>query len=233
MSESATAPAAIAVVGVDLAGPSNVADTALASFSSAGEAQHESGLRLTGWRTHATDATLLRVVEELLGAAGATATVVVGLDAPLSYNPGGGDRAPDEALRQRLCAAGLPSGCVMPPTMTRMAYLTLRGVVVARLLGQALGDRVRIVEVHPTGAMALRGAPVAALVEMKRSLAARREIADWLRGAGVHGLEAVLDPSHHLLAACAAALAAADWAAGRPAWLAPASPPHHPFDFAC
>ncbi|HEV8631047.1 MAG TPA: DUF429 domain-containing protein [Thermoanaerobaculia bacterium] len=217
-----------AVVGVDLAGPSNVAETAVAWFTPV-----EDGLRLRGWRTHATDATLLRVVEELVAETPPTSSVVIGLDAPLSYNPGGGDRTPDEALRERLQALGLPPGAVMSPTMTRMAYLTLRGVVVARLLAQVLGDRVQLVEVHPGGAMALRGAPLPALHELKRSIVARGEVAAWLQSAGLAGLDELIDPGHHLLAACAAALAAAGWAAGSPAWLAPASPPHHPYDFAC
>src|SRR5688572_13918280 len=104
------------VVGVDLAGPSNVAETARVWLLPAG-----GRLVLAGSRTHATHAALLRTVEDL--AAGGP--VIVGLDAPLSYNPGGGDRPPDQALRERLVALGLPSGTVMSPTMTRMAYLTL------------------------------------------------------------------------------------------------------------
>lgn len=213
----------VPVVGVDLAGPSNVADTALAWFHPAGDR-----LALGGWRTHATDASILRTVEELAEEAGA---VVVGLDAPLSYNPGGGDRGPDQALRARLVALGLPHGSVMSPTMTRMAYLTLRGVVVARLLEQALPGRVRVVEAHPGAAMALRGAPVAALHGARRSSQARATLLAWLSGAGLDGIGGLIDPSDHLVAACACALAAAGWAAGRPAWQAPATPPHHPYDF--
>jgi predicted nuclease with RNAse H fold len=222
MADGAT-PAA-AVVGIDLAGPSNVADTAMVWF------QPGTGrLVFAGSRTHATDATILRTVEEL---AGATGDIVVGLDAPLSYNPGGGDRTPDQALRARLVGLGLPAGTVMSPTMTRMAYLTLRGVVVARTLERALPGRVRIVETHPLAAMALRGAPVASLQAAKRSSQARAALVAWLATAGLGGLSALIDPSDHLIAACACALAAAGWAAGAPAWIAPAMPPQHPYDFA-
>ena len=211
------------VVGVDLAGPSNVAATAMVWFQPAG-----GRLALAGSRIHATDATILRTVAELADGG----PIVVGLDAPLSYNPGGGDRPPDQALRERLVALGLPSGTVMSPTMTRMASLTLRGVVVARLLEQALPGRVRLVETHPVAAMAMRGAPVAALHVARRSSEARAGVAAWLRGAGLDGLGVLIDPSDHLIAACGCALAAASWAAGTPAWMAPATPPHHPYDFA-
>ena len=210
------------VVGIDLAGPSNVAETAMVWFQPAG-----GRLALAGSRTHATDTTILRTVEELAAAG----RVVVGLDAPLSYNPGGGDRPPDQALRERLVALGLPSGMVMSPTMSRMAYLTLRGVVVARMLELALPGRVRLVETHPIAAMALRGAPVAALHAAKRSSEARAALVAWLAGAGLDGLGALIDPSAHLLAACGCAVAAAGWSARAPAWAAPATPPHHPYDF--
>jgi uncharacterized protein len=211
------------VVGVDLAGPSNVAETAMAWFLPAA-----GRLTLVGSRSHATDAAILRTIEELA----ADGPVVVGLDAPLSYNPGGGDRPPDQALRARLVALGLPSGTVMSPTMTRMAYLTLRGVVVARMLEHALPGRVRVVETHPVGAMALRGAPVAALHAARRSSQARAAVVAWLAEAGLDGLAPLIDPSHHLLAACGCALAAAAWDAGAPAWMAAGTPPHHPYDFA-
>jgi predicted nuclease with RNAse H fold len=120
----------------------------------------------------------------------------------------------------------------MSPTMTRMALLTLRGVVVARLLEGALPGRVRVVETHPVAAMALRGGPIEALHALKRSSQARVDLAAWLGGAGLDGIGSLIDPSVHLLAACGCALGAAGWAAGAPVWMAPATPPHHPYDFA-
>ncbi|MBS3799747.1 MAG: DUF429 domain-containing protein, partial [Thioalkalivibrio sp.] len=59
------------VTGVDLAGPGNARNTALASFSRVGER-----LRLEILRVNLDDT---RILEELSGAG------VVGLDAPLSY----------------------------------------------------------------------------------------------------------------------------------------------------
>jgi len=117
---------AIHVLGLDLAGPTNHDDTAaVLSRVTAG------GWEQAVTRTGLDDDALTAWLRELVPAA---ADLVVGLDAPLSYNPGGGDRPADRALRRLLTEHGLASGTVMAPTMTRMAYLTLRGVVVARTL---------------------------------------------------------------------------------------------------
>lgn len=164
--------------------------------------------------------------------AAAQADAVIGIDAPLSYNPGGGDRPADSELRALVVSRGLRSGSVMTPTATRMVYLTLRGLAVARALG-SIGAEVRIVEVHPTAALVLRGAKPADVRELKRSGAARQRLLSWLDGQGLRGAAALDPSSDHLVAACAAALAAWGWSRGRSAWVSRASPPAHPFDFAC
>lgn len=210
------------VVGIDLAGPANAKGTALVVLSVA-----DGVARCVHQVVGADDARLVAVVADL------PPPVVVALDAPLSYQPGGGDRDADKALRVRLVAAGLPSGSVMTPTMTRMAYLTLRGVVVARLM-QGLPHPPRVVEVHPGGAMVLRGAPLEALRTMKRDPAARRELRAWLESeAALDGLQPERDLEDHHVAAAAAALAGWGWARGDTRWLYEARPPLHPFDFAC
>lgn len=157
---------------------------------------------------------------------------VVGLDAPLSYSATGGSRESDQALRRRAVGLGLPAGTVMAPSAPRMAYLTLRGVAVSRMLGLERPD-ARVVEVHPTVAMALRAAPVAVLRAMKKDLAARQTLLDWLQLQGLTGVQDLVDASDHSVAACAAALAAWQWSQGKPAWIYPAQPPLHPFDFVC
>ena len=110
------------IIGIDLSGPSNAADTALVSFEC-----RESVLTLTHSVQGASDADIFQIVSEQAK----ESNVTVGLDAPLSYNDGGKDRPSDSELRSRIVAAGLRSGSVMTPTMTRMAYLTLRGISVA------------------------------------------------------------------------------------------------------
>jgi predicted nuclease with RNAse H fold len=212
------------VVGIDLSGPSNVADTAVAHFRVA-----RGGLRLCERVLGADDA----AIAALLRRTDPRADLVVGLDAPLSYNDGGGDRPADRRLRRGAVESGLRAGSVMPPTLTRMAYLTLRGMAVARMATAIVGPRVRVVEVHPGATLALRGAPPAAVRGLKGSAAARRTILAWLEDQGLRAVAGRGDPGDHFVAACAAALAAWKWGAGAAAWIHPADPPQHPFDVAC
>ncbi|WP_026289265.1 DUF429 domain-containing protein [Thioalkalivibrio sp. ALMg11] len=206
------------VAGVDLSGPGSAQHTSVAVFRPRGSA-----LELMELVAGADDARILEQVPE--GA-------VVGLDAPLSYSATGGSRESDQALRRRAVGLGLPAGTVMAPSAPRMAYLTLRGVAVSRMLGLERPD-ARVVEVHPTVAMALRAAPVAVLRAMKKDLAARQTLLDWLQLQGLTGVQDLVDASDHSVAACAAALAAWQWSQGKPAWIYPAQPPLHPFDFVC
>ena len=198
------------VIGIDLSGPCNAADTAVAAFRANGRR-----LVLQERLVGADDAAIAALIRR----AKPDADLVVGLDAPLSYNDGGGDRPADRLLRARAVAAGLPSGTVMPPTLTRMAYLTLRGITVA--------------EVHPGAACVLRGAPVEIVRALKSSAAARQQLLRWLEGEGLEGIGGGTDPGDHFVAACAAALAAWKWSLGNPAWIHPADPPWHPYDMAC
>ncbi len=210
------------IMGVDLSGPSNHADTACAEFESA-----DGRLIYRRHMTYLADSDLLHVVDG--SARGASLTV--GIDAPLSYQDGGGDRQRDRELRRQLQRAGMPSGTVMTPTMTRMAYLTLRGVAVSRLITTAHPDAA-IVEVHPFGALALAGAPVEDLRTVKQDEGARERIAGWLSENGLEGL-----PDHaysdHELAAFGSAFAAWKWQVGASSWMAEAEAPFHPHPFAC
>ena len=204
------------LIGIDLAGPTNAADTAIARLRVEG-----AGLRLIELERGLDDTALLSRVDTW------GETPIVGLDAPLSYRPGGGDREAERALRAAVRGM-LPSGTVMAPTMTRMAYLTLRGISVARLI-LALRPSARIVEVHPAAHLALSGAPAADVRAWKSDAAARQRIVRWLSRHDVTDL-----PSHalvdHDLAALAAARAAWSWSEGRSHVHVPARPPLHPFD---
>ena len=211
------------VVGIDLSGPSNAADTAVTVFES-----HESGLCLKTTTSDVSDAKLLQIIQPITRCS----EVVVGVDAPLSYNDGGGDRPADRLLRQRIQQAGLAAGSVMTPTMTRMAYLTLRGLAVARLLS-SLPNPPSLVEVHPGAAMALRNASIADIRSMKKETSARRRLLRWLEDQGLEGVAAVRVPTDHYVASCAAALAAWRWGQHQSDWIHPADPPLHPYDFSC
>ena len=215
------------IVGVDLSGPANSAATAIVSLRRTGDALRYEPRCSTG---EADDAVIRAVVRKL----SAADEVVVGLDAPLSYNVGGGSRKADKDLRARIVKKGMQPGSVMAPTAPRMAYLTLRGIAVARLLASMDEDRrPKIVEVHPGAAFALGGAPLEDVMSFKTEEKAGRRLLRWLGDRGLSELPPELAESDHSVAACGAALAAWRWACGEPSWLYPAEPPHHPYDFAC
>lgn len=208
------------VVGMDLSGPSNAQDTALVAFR-----DHPKTLVLRAMLVGASDPEIVDFIGKL------GSSVVVGMDAPLSYAPRGGLREADAELQERAVAAGLRPGAVMPPTMTRMAYLTLRGLAVSRLL-ERLPASIRIVEVHPGACMALRGAPVVSVRRLKRQRRDRHTLLHWLRTQGLREIPPEAAHWDHSVAACAAALAAWQWSRGNPVWCHPAEPPHHPYDYA-
>ncbi len=209
------------IIGIDLSGPRNVADTSVAMFEERGDDLfYVQGIEGAGDQQ----------IFELVSGAGNRGGVVVGIDAPLSYNPGGGDRPSDAELRRLVLEKGRVG--VMPPTLIRMVYLTLRGVALTRMLeGLQEQTNIRIVEVHPGAAMLLRGANAKDVATFKRDEAARGRLFTWLEGMGLGGAPA--EGSEHFLAACAAALAAWDWSKGRARWCYTRRPPEHPYDFAC
>jgi predicted nuclease with RNAse H fold len=121
----------------------------------------------------------------------------------------------------------------MTPTMTRMAYLTLRGISLARGLEDAGVPREQILETHPGGALVLRGAPLGAVRGLKGNPEARIILLQWLENQGLQGAGSLADPSDHTVMACAAALAAWQWLLGQTAWQHPAAPPYHPYRYVC
>lgn len=214
------------VVGIDLSGPSNTKETSVVSFRE----QADETLILNGIICDATDEKIYRLVQELAF----DTDVVVGIDAPLSYNPGGGDRPGDKSLRQQLTGLGMKSGSVMTPTMTRMVYLTLRGIAVARLLKSIdTQHAIKIVEVHPGATLALRGANLNQIMDLKKDNNAQIKLLDWLTGVGLQGITLADKIQDHYVAACASALAAWKWHSGKSVWLERAAKPFHPYDFAC
>src|ERR1051325_8918367 len=112
------------IIGIDLSGPRNFADTCLVSFEERDEKIH-----LVEVHEGADDHKILVAITNL----SPKERIVIGIDAPLSYNSTGGDRPSDAALRRFVHEQGGHVG-IMPPTMIRMVYLTLRGMTVTRLL---------------------------------------------------------------------------------------------------
>lgn len=74
-----------------------------------------------------SDAGILSLIRELAS----SYSVIIGIDAPLSYPAGGGFRERDRELREALRQFGMNPRHVIPPLAPRMVYLTLRGVFLA------------------------------------------------------------------------------------------------------
>lgn len=213
------------VIGVDLAGPAGSAATAVVTF-----AAEDHGLRFLRLQCDGSDGALYEHVDRLV----AQGPVIVGLDAPLSYEPGGGERRRDADLRALIVQNGMRPGSVMAPTAPRMVYLTLRGIAVARALTNlAAPHPLQIVEVHPGAALCLHRAPLNTVLTFATDASARLELLSWLATQGLTGIRLPGDCSSHFVAGCAAALAAWKWHTGESQWVARAEPPWHPYDFAC
>jgi predicted nuclease with RNAse H fold len=212
------------IFGIDLSGPSNTKESTLVSFE-----MRNNSLQMTIAIEGVTDLSIYDAIADN----SANVRVIVGIDAPLSYNPGGGDRKSDKDLRKHIIAKGMPSGSVMPPTLNKMAYLTLRGISVCRFLESHPNKKISIVEVHPSGAMALRGAPIKSIRKVKSNTRAKQTLLQWLEKQGLNGIDLSGSVSDHYVAACAAALAAWKWHLGKSVWVFKSEMPFHPYDFAC
>jgi predicted nuclease with RNAse H fold len=213
-------------IGIDLSGPSNHADTAMVW------AKRVDGKRLVldGVLVDASDLAILERIEVL----GRQAECVIGIDAPLSYNDGGGFRLADAELQRRITAIGMKRSSIMPPTLTNMSYLTLRGMGLSRAISLLqCPHALRSFETHPGAVFGLHGAPLPAVLDYKKNVDSRLELLAWLTSQSFDGLTSDLANSSHLVAACGAMYAAWKWANLASQWCYPALPPQHPFDFAC
>ncbi|MCE9645828.1 MAG: DUF429 domain-containing protein [Chloroflexi bacterium] len=212
------------VVGIDLSGSKNSADTCLASFEEQGGNIHLQNI-LEG----ADDGQILEALLSL----GKEGPILIGVDAPLSYNGTGGDRPSDRDLRRALRAKGVRAG-IMPLIMIRMVYLTLRRITITRLLESFKPQyQFDIIEVHPGACMLLHGADAQEVKALKQELPARHQLLRWLEFKGMKGISGHAPLRDHYVAACAAAYGAWQWKLGNSIWKFSASPPHHPYDFAC
>src|SRR5690242_2675596 len=98
------------VVGIDLSGPKNSAETYLVCFQ-----EEKDQLQLQQVLAGADDESILALISGL----GKHDPITIGIDAPLSYNSSGGDRPSDKDLRRAIKEKGGRTG-IMPPTMMRM-----------------------------------------------------------------------------------------------------------------
>ncbi|MCM3116465.1 DUF429 domain-containing protein [Neobacillus sp. MER 74] len=217
------------VIGIDLAGPSNHKDTVLTVFN-----QQNGQLNFLKLIRNIGDLDILKEIE----AQSQLDEVVIGIDAPLSYEDGGGDRQGDKQLRQYIVSIGMRPGSIMPPTLNRMVYLTLRGIKLSREIGNlAARYPISIVEVHPGAVIGSRllERDLEYVLSYKQVLSARTWIRDWFAEQKLTKLPVFIDEESHLIDACAAALGAWHWKdpSLQPKWSFPPNPPLHPFGYCC
>ncbi|MBU8920163.1 DUF429 domain-containing protein [Bacillus sp. FJAT-29953] len=217
------------IIGIDLSGPSNHKDTVLAVFENQAGA-----LRFNKQLSNIGDLEILNEVTHQ----SQNDEVVIGIDAPLSYQDGGGDRPGDKELRQYIVSLGMKSGSIMPPTFNRMVYLTLRGIKLSREIGNLKTENpISMVEVHPGAVIGSRisRSHLDYVLSYKQDLAARRFIRKWLGEQKLTNLPVLIEEESHSIDACAAALGAWHWRDKQfqPKWILPADPPLHPFDYCC
>ena len=217
------------VIGIDLSGPSNHKDTVLAVFEKKGI-----HLQLVKWRSNISDQEILNEIFEQ----SQLDEVVIGIDAPLSYQDGGGDRTSDRELRRFIVSLGMKPGSIMPPTYTKMVYLTLRGIKLSREIESLnVPHPISIVEVHPGAVIGSRLAKkdMEFALIYKQTLSARNFIRTWLTEQRLTQIPIEMEAESHSIDACAAALGAWHWKdpSFKPQWLFPANPPLHPYDYCC
>ncbi len=217
------------VIGIDLSGPSNHKDTVLTVFE-----VEDRQLKFVKYRSSMSDEEILNEVTTQSH----LDEVVIGIDAPLSYEDGGGDRESDRALRKFIVKIGMKSGSIMPPTLNRMVYLTLRGIKLTReIAAQSFPQPISIVEVHPGGVIGSRlsSSEMDYVRTYKQDLEVRKVLLQWLEQQNLIGIPEAVAKQSHSMDACAAALGAWHWKDKRftPKWKFPANPPLHPYEFCC
>ncbi|TDL75777.1 DUF429 domain-containing protein [Rhodococcus qingshengii] len=217
------------VIGIDLSGPSNHKDTVLSLFE-----KQDRELKFLKLMSDVSDFEILEEIQTQ----SKKDEVIIGMDAPLSYEDGGGDRQGDKLLRQFIISLGMKSGSIMPPTLNRMVYLTLRGIKLTREIeNMKTFNPISIVEVHPGAAIGSRlpQEDFPYVLKYKQDLSSRCFIRNWLGEQQLTQLPKSIVEESHIIDACAAALSAWHWRDPlfKPKWLLPANPPLHPYDYCC
>jgi uncharacterized protein len=217
------------VIGIDLSGPSNPQNTAVSIFE-----KINGTLKFRQLIKGATDEVILcRIRKEA-----ENHSVFIGIDSPLSYQDGGGDRPADKSVRSYITKLGMKPSSIMSPIMNRMAYLTLRGISLTRAIETIETKKpVKIVEVHPGAVMGSRipAHLLPHLLHYKRNQDSLTEIYHFLQSTDLNALPDEVKETTHAIDACAAALGAWNWGDPYldPNWHWKAEPPFHPYDFCC
>ncbi|WP_167577627.1 DUF429 domain-containing protein [Ammoniphilus sp. YIM 78166] len=214
------------VMGIDLAGPSNHRDTVMTLFQ-----VKEEGLFFEKQWKEVSDQQIFQLVQTLTK----EQPLFIGIDSPLSYEDGGGLRQLDKELQTVVKSIGMRSSSVMPPTFTRMAYLTLRGIALTRLfLSIPTPNPIQIAEVHPGAVFGLRmQKEIHVVLNYKKDQADRERVASYFPDWSMFKVPNEVSAESHTLDSCGAALGVWAWSRGEAKWVGKARPPFHPFPIVC
>lgn len=189
-------------LGIDLSGPSNAQYTSLCLFS-------DSTITLYN---NCNDQKITEILQQLPS----DQAVFIAVDAPLSYQDGGGFRDIDRALRQHLNQQGFKKIGVMAPTMTRMAYLTLRGLRLKEVCREFV--QVQLFETHPGAALVCSGINYELVQKIKNEPQAIQRITKQLAARLPKNITLPKMASDHDLMALSAMLSAYNLSRNLPNW---------------
>ena len=212
-------------LGIDLSGPVNIIDTAISWFKY--DYLNEQ-LVLINYKIGADDNFIFNIVKDL----SRNNNLLIAIDAPLSYNIKGGDRKSDQSLRKFLKERDFKTSSVMTPTMTRMSYLTLRGISITRIL-ETLNNKPKIIEVHPFISLLINGANKVDIDNVKKNTKAKKNILTFLKKRQISDLPIIASKNDHFLSSIIAARIAYLYSKNQYQWISKRKFPFHPYDFVC
>jgi len=212
-------------LGIDLSGPVNIIDTAISWFKY--DYLNEQ-LVLINYKIGADDNFIFNIVKDL----SRNNNLFIAIDAPLSYNIKGGDRKSDQSLRKFLKERNIKTSSVMTPTMTRMSYLTLRGISITRIL-ETLNNKPKIIEVHPFISLLINGANKVDIDNVKKNTKAKKNILTFLKKRKISDLPTIASKNDHFLSSIIAARIVYLYSKNQYQWISKRKFPFHPYDFVC
>jgi len=211
--------------GIDLSGPVNIIDTVISWFK---YDHSKEKLNLIDYKIGADDNFIFNIVKDL----SINNDLFLAIDAPLSYNMNGGDRESDKSLREFLKKKKLKTSSVMTPTMTRMSYLTLRGISITRIL-ETLKKKPNVIEVHPFVSLLINGANKEDIKNVKKNEKAKQNILNFLKKRQISKLPVIVSKNDHFISSVIAAQIAFFYSRNQYQWRSKRKFPFHPYDFVC
>ena len=120
----------------------------------------------------------------------------------------------------------------MTPTMSRMSYLTLRGIAITRIL-ETIKNKPQIIEVHPFVSLLINGGNNEDIVNVKKNVRSKQNILNFLEKRKFENLPIKASENDHLLASIIAAEIAYFYSKNEYNWINKKKFPFHPYDFVC